>query len=243
VKVSLSDIGLSVVVTVYSETVSITETVTTLLEKDRGYIREIILLVSPRSRRETFAICEELASRYDAVRIVVQKNNPGIGWAYREGMDAAKGNYVALMAADLETEPAAVDRMVKKIEETGCDVVVANRWMKGGGFTGYDPLKLALNWLFQKIFMIIFGTGIGDLTFGFKILRREVARRIQWTGTMHEICVETTVRPIKEGYYVEEVPSVWVGRREGRSVNKLLKNFRYVCLALRVRFERKQASG
>jgi dolichol-phosphate mannosyltransferase len=236
--VSLSEIRLSVVVTVYTETFSIHETIRTLLSLDRGYISEILLVVSPKSSAETFAICKEWQEREPRVKILVQKNNPGIGWAYREGMQAATGNYVALMAADLETDPAAVDRMVAKIVETGCDEVVANRWMRGGKFENYDPIKLVLNWIFQNSFKLLFWTDIGDLTFGFKILSKRVVDAIQWTGTLHEICIETTVKPIKMGFYVEQVPAVWIGRREGRSVNTFFRNFRYVRTASDVLFSR-----
>ena len=228
----IAAIRLSVVVTVFSETMSITETVDTLLNRDRGYIEEIILLVSPRASGETFDICRQCAAQDPRIKIVVQKNNPGIGWAYREGMQAARGNYVALMAADLETEPAAVDRMVDKIMKTGCDGVIANRWLPGGGFTNYDPLKYVLNWTFQKMFKLLFWTELGDLTYGFKILSKELTQSIDWQGTLHEICIETTVKPIKKGYRMEQIPSSWVGRKEGASANTFLKNFRYVRLAL-----------
>jgi len=228
-----SRIRLSIVVTVFSETFSIRETVDILLAKDRGYIHEIILLISPRASQEAFAICRECAARDRRVKIVVQKNNPGIGWAYREGMQAATGNYIALMAADLETEPAAVDRMVDKIIATGCDGVIANRWLPGGGFTNYDPLKYVLNWIFQKMFRVLFWTRLGDLTFGFKILSREIAQSIAWEGTLHEICIETTVKPVKAGYRLEQVPSVWVGRKEGTSINTFFRNFRYVRMAFK----------
>ena len=230
----LAGIQLSVVVTVFSETFSIHETLDILEKNDRGYIKEILLLISPRASEESFAICRERAARDSRVRVLVQKNNPGIGWAYREGMEAATGNFVALMAADLETEPAAVDRLVEKIVETNCDGVIANRWLPGGGFTNYDPLKYALNWLFQKMFRLLFWTKLGDLTFGFKILSKEMTQAIKWEGTLHEICIETTVKPLKAGYYMEQVPSVWVGRKEGRSVNTFFRNFRYVRMGLRV---------
>jgi glycosyltransferase involved in cell wall biosynthesis len=228
----ITAIRLSIVVTVFSETTSITETVDTLLSRDRGYIEEILLMVSPRASRETFDICRQCTAGDPRIKILVQKNNPGIGWAYREGMAAARGNYIALMAADLETEPAAVDRMVDEIVKTGCDGVIANRWLPGGGFTNYDPLKYVLNWVFQKMFKVLFWTDLGDLTFGFKILNKEITQSIDWQGTLHEICIETTVKPIKKGYHMEQVPSSWVGRREGASVNTFFKNFRYVRLAL-----------
>jgi glycosyltransferase involved in cell wall biosynthesis len=233
----LSRIRLSIVVTVFSETFSIRETVDILLSCDRGYLHEIILLASPRSSQETFAICRECERLDSRIRTIVQKNNPGIGWAYREGMLAATGNYVALMAGDLETEPVAVDRMVEKIVQTGCDGVVANRWLPGGGFTNYNPFKLVLNWIFQKAFSVLFWTKVGDLTFGFKILSRKIVETVHWEGTLHETCIETTVKPLKLGFYIEQVPSVWVGRREGVSVNTFFRNFRYVKLALKVLIE------
>jgi dolichol-phosphate mannosyltransferase len=224
-------VQLSIVVTVFSETFSIRETVDVLLSRDRGYIEEIILLVSPRASRESQEICRQCADGDPRVKILIQKNNPGIGWAYREGMQAASGNFVALMAADLETEPAAVDRMVDKILETGCDGVIANRWLPGGGFTNYDPIKYVLNWIFQKTFKLLFWTDLGDLTFGFKILSKEIADSIEWQGTLHEICIETTVKPIRHGFRLDQIPSVWVGRREGASVNTFFRNVRYVKMA------------
>ena len=47
--VPLNTIRLSIVVTVYSETFSIDETIKILLGKDRGYIQEIILVDIPPS--------------------------------------------------------------------------------------------------------------------------------------------------------------------------------------------------
>jgi dolichol-phosphate mannosyltransferase len=227
-------VQLSIVATVFSETFSIRETLDILLSRDRGYIQEIILLVSPRASRESLEICRKCAEGDPRVRILIQRNNPGIGWAYREGMQAASGNFVALMAADLETEPAAVDRMVDKLLETGCDGVIANRWLPGGGFTNYDPIKYALSWIFQKTFKLLFWTNLGDLTFGFKILSKEITNSIEWQGTLHEICIETTVKPIQRGFRLDQIPSVWVGRKEGTSVNTFFKNFRYVKMAFRI---------
>jgi len=125
---------------------------------------------------------------------------------------------------------------VDKILETGCDGVIANRWLPAGGFTNYDPIKYVLNWIFQKIFQTLFWTELGDLTFGFKILSKKLTDSIEWEGTLHEICIETTVKPIKQGYRLNQVPSVWVGRKEGRSVNTFLRNFRYVKMAFKTLF-------
>jgi len=230
---------ISIVITVYSETFSLIETIRRLMEHDRKYICEIVLVVSPKSSGECIAICNDLATQYAIIKVHMQKKNPGVGWAIREGMELSTGDYVVLLSADLETEPEATDRMIKKIEETGCDGVVGNRWLPGGGFINYDKLKLVLNYIFQKFFKILFKTNIGDLTYGYKVLSKKICDDISWEGTLHEIYIETTIKPLKKGYYIEQVPTIWVGRTEGASSNSFLKNFRYVKMAFNVLLTKK----
>src|ERR1700722_1619767 len=92
-RITRSYIQLSILVTVFTETFSIRETVDILRGRDRGYIKEIILLVSPRASEESVAICLQCLAQDARVTILLQKNNPGIGWAYPEGMEAARGNF------------------------------------------------------------------------------------------------------------------------------------------------------
>jgi len=227
--------GLSVVVTVYNETVSVNETVERLVRADSGGLKEIILVIAANASRETKDICADLAESDPRVKTHIQRTGPGVGRALREGMDLATEELVAIMSGDLETEPEAVDRMYNKMLETGADVVIGSRWLKGGGFQNYSRVKLVCNWLFQKVFRLIYRTQINDLTYGFKLLRREVIRAIPWESTHHTMYIETTVKPLQLGYRLEQVPTVWIGRREGESVNGFFRNFEYVRLALRVK--------
>jgi len=231
--------SVSVVVTVFDETYSINETVKKLINCDRGYIKEIMLLIHPKSPKRTLQICKELSENHEFVIVQVQEVTPGVGWAVREGMEAAKGDFIALLSSDLETEPEALDRMITKIEETDCDLVIGNRWLKGGGFHNYNKLKLILNWLFQHIFRIIYFTKLGDLTYGCKVLKRDLVKKIDWESTLHEIFIETTIKPLKIGCKADQVPTVWIARTEGESNNTFLRNFRYVGLALKVWIKKK----
>jgi glycosyltransferase involved in cell wall biosynthesis len=229
--------SLSVIVTVYNETESIRETVQRLIKSTGDRLAEIILVVSPKSSAETMRICDEVADACDLVRILVQHTGPGVGRALQEGMAAASHEYVAIMSSDLETEPEAVDRMYRKMRESGADVVIGSRWEKGGGFVNYDRVKWVCNWLFQKMFRVIYGTRLNDLTYGFKLFRSEVVRSIPWESTHHTIYIETTLKPLLYGYRVEQVPTIWIGRREGVSVNPFVRNFEYVKLAIALRWQ------
>ncbi|MFO8047845.1 MAG: glycosyltransferase family 2 protein [Desulfosudaceae bacterium] len=228
------DIRLSIIITVFSETVSLVETIDRLLAGDRGYILEILLVVSPRSSAPCLEVCRELAARHALVRFYLQKNNPGVGRAIREGLATVTGTHMAIMSADLETEPEAVDRMVRAVEASGHDLVIANRWLPGGGFENYNPVKLWLNWLFQNIFKRIYGTELGDLTYGLKIIKKDQAAAICWEATHHEIFIETTLKPLLARASAGQVPTVWIGRREGVSKNSFFINLRYTWLALKL---------
>jgi glycosyltransferase involved in cell wall biosynthesis len=228
--------GLSVVVTAYTETVAVIETVERLIRSDAtGVLKEIIIVVAPAASAETKRICEELTGRFNSVKTHYQRSGPGVGRALREGMLMATQDLIAIMSGDLETEPEAVIRMYRKMLDTGADVVIGSRWLKGGGFKNYNPVKLVCNWAFQKVFQIIYRTRINDLTYGFKLLRSEVANSIPWESTHHTIYIETTIKPLQSGYHIEQVPTVWIGRREGKSVNTFFRNFEYVKLGLRIK--------
>jgi glycosyltransferase involved in cell wall biosynthesis len=231
----LVEASLSIVVTVYTETISVVETVERLLKSENRALIEILIVISPRASEQTKRICADLSKRFDVVRTHVQQSGPGVGRALREGMQQARGEWVAIMSGDLETEPEAVERMYRKMQETCADVVIGSRWERGGGFENYNQLKLVCNWIFQNIFRFIYRTKINDLTYGFKLLRKDVIESIRWESTHHTIYIETTIKPLRQGYRLEQVPTVWIGRREGKSVNTFFRNFEYVRLALRVR--------
>jgi glycosyltransferase involved in cell wall biosynthesis len=229
------ELRLSVVVTVYTETRSVAETVRRLLLNDHGSIREILLVVHPGSSEATKQTCADLEAKCDVVRVHIQQQTAGVGWALREGMGAAREQAVCIMAGDLETEPEAVERMFQKMKSTGADVVLGNRWAPAGGFANYGLGKYLVNWIFQKAFRVIYATQMNDLTYGFKILRKRVIESINWESTFQEIFIETTVKPLRRGFHVEQVPTVWVGRTDGNSVKTFGRNLKYVALALKVR--------
>lgn len=226
---------LSVILPVYSEEESVIYVVERLQKLLKGEMHEIILVVSPRSQDKTIKIVKNLTKKYKNTKFYFQKENPGLGRGVREGLSYATGSHILMMDSDGEMSPDTVPLMIKKMEQTNCDMVVGSRFMKGGGVEGYDKFKYwFMNRPFQTFFRILFNTKIHDLTLGFKLMKREVIDNIKFDSNFHDISVETTLRPIKYGYRLEEVPTVWKSRERGVSKNKLLKNFKYVFKALSI---------
>jgi dolichol-phosphate mannosyltransferase len=224
---------ISVVMTVYSETSLLVQSVELIRKQLSQWAHEILVVVHPKSSPECLKLCEELGKESD-IRIITQGPRSGIGWAYREAIPYITGTHALIMSSDLETNPNDAAALVRKVEETRADIVCASRWMKGGGFSGYDPLKLVLNYGFNLIFRTLYRTSIHDITFGYKLIKTEVLRSIQWEYGTHEFCAELLLKPLRAGYTAAEIPTRWIKRPEGDSKMTFVRNFRFVSAAWKI---------
>ena len=229
-------IRISAVLPVYAEKESVADLVSGLCNLIPEELKEIILVVAKSAPEETMQICEDVAVRFPKVRIAIQEQNPGVGFAFRQGVAEARGSHILLMDSDGEMDVQTVPLMLAEVKARDVDLVVASRWMKGGGMEGYDGFKYVLNWGYQQIFRVLYRTAIHDLTIGFKLGRAEVLKTIPWTSQFHDIGCEMTLRVIRARYRVAEVPTVWRRRKEGTSTNPFRRNFRYVSTALSIFF-------
>jgi dolichol-phosphate mannosyltransferase len=234
----LDDYCISVVLPVYSETRTVRQIVDWLGTHLGARLLEVIIVISPRSSSDSQAVCSDLAREHQRVRVFEQQENPGVGRAFREGYARVRGNVVLSMDSDGEMELETIPRMIAEMARSNVGLVVGSRWLPGGGFVGYSPSKQWLNWGFQQLFRVFFRTRVHDLTYGFKLMRTELVRNIAWEATLHEIGCETTLKPIRLGVAVAEVPTTWRARVEGRSSNNFLRNFRYVGMALSILMKR-----
>ncbi len=224
---------ISVVMPVWSETSLLVQSIEQIREQLAPWPYEILIVVHPKSNPECLALCHSLDGR-DGVRVLIQGPRSGIGWAYREAIPHITGTHALIMSSDLETNPADAGAMVRKAEETGADMICASRWLNGGGFSGYDPLKLVLNWGFNLIFRTLYRTSIHDITFGYRLIRTEVLRRTQWEYGTHEFCAELLLKPLRLGYTAAEIPTRWIKRPEGDSKMTFMRNFRFVSAAWKI---------
>ncbi len=221
----------SVVMPVFSETDTVRQIALWLMRELGSRLQEIIIIQSPRSSEASRAVCQGLAAEYPLVNLQVQQQNPGLGRGVREGFALVRGNLVLMIDSDGEMEIETVPRLLAEMARGGHGLVVASRWLPGGGFSGYSGLKYYLNWCFQQVFRWLFWTPLTDLTYGFKLLRAELVHGIRWEGTLHEIACETTLKPVRLGVSASQVPSKWTARTQGVSKNTFWRNFRYVHMA------------
>ncbi|HEY3743559.1 MAG TPA: glycosyltransferase family 2 protein [Bryobacteraceae bacterium] len=234
----LKPISVSIIMPVMDETTSLRETVDIVMNDIRREdIHEVICVVSKFTKPESLAMCKELEESYPGIVWTRQQTKPYLGGALQDAFAWSTGTHIMLMASDLETEPRAAKDMIAKARSEGWDIVATTRWTEGGGFAGYNPVKLVANWFFQKGIGFLYHTNLTDLTFGYRIWRTETLRGHQWEELRHPFLLECLLRPLLNGATSIEIPVKWEARKEGESHNPFWRNFVYFRIALKLRFQ------
>ena len=221
---------------VLNETYSLQQTVDAIFTLAGSELHEVLIVTAERTTDESLAVVETIEKKYPAVVRVHRQGLPFLGGAMQEAFDISSGDHLMLMASDLETDPTLIPEFVETMKTGRWDIVAASRWLKGGGFAGYSRTKLVLNYLFQKIFRILYNTEVTDLTFAYRLYRRPILEGIAWEELKHPFLLECLLKPLRCGARITEIPCVWRARTEGTSANMFAETFKYLRTALRTRF-------
>lgn len=230
----------SIILPVINETYSLVETVQQILRSSKEDIRNFIIVVAEKTTKEAMMAIEGLIDRYGELIILHRQRMPYIGGAIREAFELVDSSHVIMMASDLETDPNLVPILIAESKEYPQKIVTVTRWTKGGGFYNYSKIKLVANWVFQKIFSLLYLTKLTDMTYAYRIFPTPVLKSINWSELRHPFLFETIIKPLRIGVEVIEIPGFWKARTEGESQNTFLRNFEYFKIGLRVRFMMKK---
>ncbi len=237
--------NVSILLPTLNETFSFTQTINIILDEcNKDDICEFIAIVCDRTEPESIAAIEaskEVSEAQGVPLHILYQTLPFAGGAVQDGMMLAKGSHTLMMAPDLETDPHNVKDFIEMGKKYPADMTTASRWLRKGSFEGYNKTKYVLNYLFQKMFSVIYWVKLTDITFGYRLAPTEFLQSIQWEELKHPFFLETALKPIRLGIKIHEIPSNWAARHEGESQNSLLQTYKYLRIAFKVRFERKSA--
>ncbi len=232
----LREVAATIILPVMNETYSLRQTVDIIQNNCANDVKEYIIVICDRTTKESVLVCEEIKKELGEKAVIHVQKMKFIGGAIREAFDLAKGTHIVLMASDLETPPEVVRTMIDLAKENPDWIITASRWIKGGKFYGYDPLKKFLNFIFQRIFSLLYFVALTDMTYAYRIFPTKLVQSIRWEELKHPFLLETIIKPLRLGVKVKEIPAVWKARTEGESQNTFFGNFVYFRIGFRVRF-------
>lgn len=144
--------------------------------------------------------------------------NIGNGAAVKSGVRAARGEWVVMMDADGQHDPADIARL---LEHTGrYDMVVGAR-SKGSHRSLHRNVA---NWFYNRLASYVTKVKIEDLTSGFRLVRRDVALKFLYllpNGFSYPTTI--TMAYLRSGRTVKYVPII-TAKRKGKSKIRLLSD-------------------
>jgi len=174
---------ISVVVPLYNEEKSLVKLYEWIerVMKTNGFSFEVIF-VDDGSSDGSWQVIESLKSASaDIVRGIKFRNNYGKSPALHCGFQAAEGEVVVTLDADLQDSPDEIPELYRMITEDGYDLV--SGWKR----KRYDA-KLTKNLpsrLYNATARKVTGLKLHDMNSGIKAYRREVVKNIEVFGEMH----------------------------------------------------------
>jgi dolichol-phosphate mannosyltransferase len=187
-----------------------------------------IVYVDDGSTDGSLTVLRELASADSRVRVVALKRNYGQTAAMAAGIDAAKGEVLIPMDADLQNDPADIVRLLEKLDE-GYDVV--SGWRKDRKdklITRKIPSMIA-----NRVISWIGGVPLHDYGCSLKAYRRESLQDVRLYGEMHRFI---PIYASWAGARVSEIPVEHHPRTMGKSKYGLSRTLKVVFDLMTIKF-------
>lgn len=177
-----------------------------------------LIIVNDGSNDGSRKILEDLKSKYH-LTILHHDVNKGKGAAIRTGIEKAQADIILFTDIDLSVPIEFVDTYIKNLDED-IDVIIGTREASGSRVEIRQFwLRELLGLTFTLFSNIILWMWISDFTCGFKMFRKQAAKRIFKRQKINRWAFDAEVLFLakKYGFKIKEMPIIW-RHREGSKV-------------------------
>ncbi len=157
-----------------------------------------MIAVDDGSVDRSLEVLRQSKAKYPNLRVLTFEKNSGQTAALDAGWRAAKGTYVVSLDADLQNDPADIPVMMRRLEESGADMVIGVRVNRRDTVARKIQSRIGngvRNW--------ITGDQITDTGCSLKLVKRSAIDRVALYTGMHRF-LPTLVR--MQGRKVIEIP-------------------------------------
>ena len=170
-----------------------------------------VIVVENGSTDYTVEVLEELAERYDRLRVLTHRQSLGYGGALRVGFASAGKDLVFYTDGDAQYDPRELRLLLPQMQP-GVDVV------NGYKISRSDPLhRKIIGRVYHHIVKLMFGFKLRDVDCDFRLIRRQVFDLIDLESPDGTICLELVKKLQDAGFRFAEVPVHHYHRTYGTS--------------------------
>lgn len=211
---------LTIIVPVLNERESLPQLLAEIVRAgERHGVDYEVLFVDDGSHDGSWDVIRQLSESNARVSGIRFRRNFGKAAALTAGMQAARGDLVMMMDADLQDDPAEIPNFLNKLNE-GFDVVNGWKQRRLDPWHKVFPSRI-FNWMIGRLT----GLKLHDHNCGLKLFRAEVAREITIYGELHRFI---PVLAHARGFRVTEIAVHHRERQFGHSkygVRRFLRGF------------------
>ncbi len=223
---------LSLVVPTYNERAAVPVLVDRVRRALEGVPFELVFVDD--STDGTDAVIAALAREDPRIRLLHRTGRQGLATAVVEGIEAARGEVVCVLDADLQHPPERIPDLLRALEETGADLVVASRYLPGGSSRGLSGLRRLISRVAAGLARLLLRRArvVSDPMSGFFAFRRSVVEGVRLEPVGYKILLEILARG--KVRRVAEIPYTFEARAAGQSKLTLRQNLEYLRHLLRL---------
>jgi dolichol-phosphate mannosyltransferase len=201
---------LSLIIPTFNEGQNIKEIIGILVKLlDRTIPAEYeLIVVDDDSPDRTWELARELIPTYPQLRVIRRETERGLSTAVIRGWQAARGEILGVIDADLQHPPEILLRLWAEMTK-GAELAVASRNITGGGVSEWSLVRRLLSRGAQVLGLIILPEVIGRLSdpmSGYFMVRRSSIANQQLSPVGYKILIEVVargqIRQIAETGYV-----------------------------------------
>jgi dolichol-phosphate hexosyltransferase len=226
---------LSILMPVYNEEPTVERAIRRVLDTELPVRETELVVVDDGSTDATHSILSAIEWP-PSLQLLHHPTNRGKGAAIRTAAAHARGEYTAILDADLEYDPADLDRLLEPLLSGRAEAVFGTREFEshssyGAWYVlGNKAVTLAVN--------LLYNCWISDLMTCLKAMRTERLNSFRLREPGFGIEAEITARLLKSGIRIHEVPITYTARsrEEGKKL-RAVDAARVLATLLRCRFD------
>jgi len=222
---------LTVIIPVYNEEKTILKVVSRIKSVD---IDKEIIIVDDASTDNTPELLKTLQDDPE-VRIITHPKNMGRGAALKTGLVHAYGYITIFQDADLELDPSNFPRLIQPILDDENEVVFGSRFLGRGFIQGMGFMAYIGNAILTQLTDLFFKANLTDVLTMFQVTKTEIFKKLDIQSNRWGSTIEITVKFLKRGYPIYEVPVEYIPRRKDAGKKVHWSDF-FSCLRVLIKY-------
>ncbi len=210
-----SSATLSLVMPVFNEEKTIEKSIAEVLKHD--FINQLVV-VNDGSTDSTSGILSKISD--PRVKIIEQPRNYGKGYALRTGFKNATGPYIGVQDADMEYDPADLEKLLIPLEKNLADAVFGSRFISSDAHRVLYFWHSVGNRFLTTLSNMFTNLNLSDMETCYKIIRKDILREIDLKENRFGFEPEITAKLASLGARIYEVGISYSGRtyQEGKKI-------------------------